>query len=130
MAKPEWGIKRVCHACGALFYDFHKSPIICPACKAEFDPEAVLKSRRNRAPIAEPVKNDEVDPKVAVVESEDVGDAVADDLDESADETGGILADGPADDDDADGDDPPVSMLDTTGDGDDEQPLEDDPDEI
>ena len=31
MAKPEWGTKRT-GPCGAKFYDFNKSPIICPSC--------------------------------------------------------------------------------------------------
>ena len=56
MAKPEWGIKRICQSCGILFYDFQKSPIICPKCEAQFDPEAVLKSRRNRMPAADQTK--------------------------------------------------------------------------
>ena len=48
MAKPEWGTKRICQSCSAKFYDFGKLPIICPSCGAEFDPEAILKSRRGR----------------------------------------------------------------------------------
>lgn len=48
MAKPEWGSKRICQSCGAKFYDFSKDPIVCPACNAAFDPEAVLKSRRGK----------------------------------------------------------------------------------
>ena len=50
MAKPEWGTKRICQACGAKFYDLRRSPIVCPACGVEFDPEALLRSRRSRAP--------------------------------------------------------------------------------
>ena len=48
MAKPEWGTKRICQSCSAKFYDFGKLPIVCPSCGAEFDPEAILKSRRGR----------------------------------------------------------------------------------
>ncbi len=48
MSKPEWGTKRTCQACAAHFYDLRKDPIVCPNCGAHFDPEAVLKSRRNR----------------------------------------------------------------------------------
>ena len=48
MAKIERGIKRICQGCGALYYDLDKDPIICPKCGAEFDPEAILKSRRTR----------------------------------------------------------------------------------
>ncbi len=62
MAKPEWGVKRVCQSCAAKFYDLNRSPIICPKCGARFDPEALLKSRRSRpAPSAKAAK-----PKPAV----------------------------------------------------------------
>ena len=54
MAKPEWGIKRICQSCAVAFYDFNKSKISCPACGAEYDPENLLKSRRMRAALAEP----------------------------------------------------------------------------
>ena len=57
MAKPEWGIKRICPSCGARYYDLRKDPPVCPTCNAEFDPEALLKSRRARpAPSEEVVK--------------------------------------------------------------------------
>lgn len=48
MAKPEWGVKRLCQSCATKFYDLGRSPIACPQCGARFDPEALLKSRRNR----------------------------------------------------------------------------------
>ena len=79
MAKPEWGIKRVCQSCATLFYDFDKSPIICPSCGTGFDPEAVLKSRRNRAPIAE-------EPKPARPKAKDADDPDLEDDDEDEDE--------------------------------------------
>ncbi len=50
MAKPEWGVKRVCQSCAVKFYDLNRAPIICPKCAAPFDPEALLKSRRSRPP--------------------------------------------------------------------------------
>lgn len=58
MAKPEWGAKRICHNCGARYYDLQRDPIICPKCGTEFDPEAFLKSRRSRSAIIDepPVK--------------------------------------------------------------------------
>ena len=34
MPKPEWGTKRT-GPCGTKFYDFNKSPIICPSCGGE-----------------------------------------------------------------------------------------------
>lgn len=48
MAKPEWGTKRHCASCGAIFYDFKKDPILCPKCGTEHHPEVLLKPRRQR----------------------------------------------------------------------------------
>ena len=52
MSKPEWGTKRICQSCTTKFYDFGRTPITCPKCSAVFDPETLLKSRRNRPPAA------------------------------------------------------------------------------
>ena len=49
MAKVELGLKRTCLSCGMRFYDFKRSPIICPGCGTEFDPENLLKGRSSRA---------------------------------------------------------------------------------
>ena len=56
MAKPEWGVKRVCQSCATKFYDLGRSPITCPKCAAPFDPEALLKSRRSRPTPSKTVK--------------------------------------------------------------------------
>ena len=48
MAKPEWGKKRICLACNTKYYDFNKSPIFCPSCGTEFDPDIYLKSRKGK----------------------------------------------------------------------------------
>ena len=48
MSKPEWGTKRICPSCNIKYYDFDKSPIICPSCKFQFDPDLLLKSRKGR----------------------------------------------------------------------------------
>src|SRR3954469_6568747 len=48
LAKPEWGSKRICQSCGARFYDFGRSPIVCPACGAIFDLEILNRARRAR----------------------------------------------------------------------------------
>ena len=48
MANPEWGKKRICLACNTKYYDFNKSPIICPSCGTEFDPDTHLKSRKGK----------------------------------------------------------------------------------
>ena len=49
LAKPKWGLKRTCQYCSERFYDMKRDPIICPNCGAEFDPLALVKSRRARA---------------------------------------------------------------------------------
>ena len=59
MAKPEWGIKRICSSCNTKYYDFNKSPVICPSCGAEFDPDYYLKSRKGKSiPLKASVEDD------------------------------------------------------------------------
>jgi uncharacterized protein (TIGR02300 family) len=53
LAKPEWGAKRICNSCGTRFYDLMRDPIVCPNCGAEFDPEALLRTRRSRSVVSE-----------------------------------------------------------------------------
>ena len=48
MAKIEWGKKRICPACNTKYYDFNKSPIICPSCGSEFDPDIYLRTRKSK----------------------------------------------------------------------------------
>ncbi len=93
MAKPEWGVKRVCQSCAAKFYDLNRSPITCPKCAASFDPEALLKSRRSRpTPSAKAAK-----PKPAV--SADVAPAKPPEGDAKTDGDGAGEAAGGSDDD-------------------------------
>ena len=54
MSKPEWGTKHTCQSCGAKYYDLNRSPVICPKCGTEFDPDALLRSRRIRTTTAKP----------------------------------------------------------------------------
>lgn len=87
MAKPEWGTKRRCLSCGAAFYDLSKSPILCPKCGTEFNPEVLVKSRR-------PAKVEEVkavpkapakvvaDDADAEIDDTEIDDDVIDDADE------------------------------------------------
>ena len=84
MAKPEWGIKRICPSCGARYYDLMRDPVVCPKCSTPFDPEAFLKARRARpaAPVEKelvPVAGDDLD---ADVESEEVEAAEEEEEDE------------------------------------------------
>jgi uncharacterized protein (TIGR02300 family) len=39
LAPVSLGNKRTCLKCSAKFYDFNKTPIVCPKCDAEFDPQ-------------------------------------------------------------------------------------------
>lgn len=91
MAKPEWGNKRRCLSCSAAFYDLGKSPIICPKCGTEFNPEALVKTRRParveeakvvKAPI-KAVVDDAADPDV---EDAVIGDDILEDADEFEEE--------------------------------------------
>ena len=54
MAKPEWGVKRACLACGTRFYDMQNDPILCPSCGTKFDVESIFRPRRARAPAEQP----------------------------------------------------------------------------
>ena len=116
MPKAELGLKRSCLSCAMKFYDFNRTPIICPGCGAEFDPEALVRSRRGRtaakpavkaakaAPEADPVETekdiDETAEDELVVESgnADAGDTDEDtfddsDIDVSNDDSAGLIAD-------------------------------------
>ncbi len=85
MAKPELGIKRRCSACGLKFYDFKKSPILCPGCNHQFDPEQLLKSRKGRAvakPAAKAETEDSTLPEEELLEEDSDSPVEEDDLPE------------------------------------------------
>jgi uncharacterized protein (TIGR02300 family) len=106
MAKVELGLKRTCLSCDMRFYDFKRSPIICPGCGTEFDPENLLKGRKSRA-----------EPKSAA--KADVSDD-ADDLDETDFDDEDIdvaVTKDDVDDDDIDFDEDDVDVDDTDGPG-------------
>ena len=115
MAKPEWGLKRTCRECGKRFYDFHRDPIVCPACQAVFDPLATLRPRRSRsAPAAaaappKPVAAEEPDETgegedagADVIEVED-GEVEDDSVIDSEDDDGMIDAESDLGDDEISG---------------------------
>jgi len=84
VANPKWGTKRICQSCGTKFYDLQKSPILCPSCGTEFDPEALLKSRRPRsAAKPEAAKAKKPKPVAPEAESEDQEEECAIDDDEA-----------------------------------------------
>ena len=90
MAKADLGIKRACLSCGMKFYDFNRTPIICPGCSTEFSLENSLTSRKGRSALKSTVS------KAQAKKSEDVEDQdenVHDDEDgdeENAEQNAGI----------------------------------------
>lgn len=50
MAKPDWGTKRLCSntSCAAKFYDFGRTPVVCPACGTVIDLTPLTRVRRSR----------------------------------------------------------------------------------
>ena len=46
VAKPEWGTKRICHNCGARFYDLRREPAVCPGCGTVAEPGRQARPKR------------------------------------------------------------------------------------
>jgi len=87
MAKPEWGNKRRCLSCSAAFYDLGKSPILCPKCGTEFNPDTLVKSRRPAKPeevkpVPKPVPKVVADDVDTEIEDTEIDDDVLEDADE------------------------------------------------
>lgn len=105
MAKADLGIKRACLSCGMKFYDFNRTPIICPGCSTEFSLENLLTSRKGRSAVksavskAQAKKADDVEDQENIHDDED-GD------DENAEQNAGI---GEEDDNDLDYEEEDVS---------------------
>jgi uncharacterized protein (TIGR02300 family) len=75
--KAELGTKRICPSCAARFYDLTKRPIVCPKCQTSFEPETLLKPRRQRpeareVPVPVPVKV--VEEEEAAAEEDELDD--------------------------------------------------------
>ena len=114
MAKADLGTKRACLSCGMRFYDFKRSPILCPGCGTEFDLENIIKNPKSRpnskaANGADTESGDddqiETDETDALAESIVVGKDDDDDIDFDDDEVNedadgpGIIQDDISDDD-------------------------------
>ena len=99
MVKPEWGVKRICHSCGAPFYDLRHDPITCPKCGSVYDPEAILKSRRTRTPV---VEEKEAAPVILDEEAESEAPEVeeAEDAEEEGEEAPAAAAEGEEEEED------------------------------
>ena len=59
MAKLEWGKKRTCQSCGTKYYDLNKTPMICPSCGVEFDPDILLKTKKGKSLSSKIISNNE-----------------------------------------------------------------------
>jgi uncharacterized protein (TIGR02300 family) len=94
MAKPELGLKRVCVACGARFYDLSKSPATCPKCGTE-QPLEQPRPRRTGGNVI-----DDKRPKKAAVVEDVEADSEAEATEDEAEE--GVLEDTSDLEDDAD----------------------------
>ncbi len=110
MAKAELGLKRTCLSCGMRYYDFNRTPIICPGCQTEFDPEVVIRSRRGRAApksakaaeetAAETANEDAEEEAISTDNGEETSsgesdiefDGEDDDIDADADERAGLIS--------------------------------------
>lgn len=100
MTKTEWGIKRVCQHCGARYYDLKKKVPTCPKCNYEFDPEAMVRSRKSRAatvetmrrketgPVSKPSKKPATEEDIEVEDLEGGEDTVIEDTSELSEEEG------------------------------------------
>ena len=103
MAKAKLGTKRVCFSCNMRFYDFDRSPIVCPGCGAEFDPQSRTKSQKKSKTLQAETKADEsLEEASAVTEAVLVDDMdfVEDDVDINDKDGPGIIQDDIGDDDD------------------------------
>ena len=101
LAKPEWGQKRTCQSCGCRFYDLTRTPIVCPKCGANVEPEMPFKVRRGGSAPAEPkvvapvvvhaaVADVEIDDLVTVDDDEEVLETEAD---AAEDDESGLIED-------------------------------------
>jgi uncharacterized protein (TIGR02300 family) len=100
MAKPELGMKRLCVACGAKFYDLMKAPAVCPKCGTE-QPAEQPRIRRASTPVAEerrvkkPVVAEDTDTDVEVEATDDEAEEGVledtSDLEDDADAIGGDI---------------------------------------
>ncbi len=88
MAKPELGLKRVCVACNARFYDLTKTPAVCPKCGTEQPPDQpkLRRAGGNVAPdtrAKKPAVAEDVEIEVEVEAADD--DAEEDVLEDTSD---------------------------------------------
>ena len=100
MVKPELGIKRVCVACGARFYDLGRVPASCPKCGTEQPIDVprprraggnVVEDKRAKKPVIAPGLEDAEVEVEGADESED--EDVLEDTSDLEDDADAITAD-------------------------------------
>ena len=82
MEEIEKGAKRKCTQCSTLFFDFGKSPIVCPNCGADVNSLLTNVSKRGRPPKAAKVQQAPQDSEIKIEEivvQENIEDDVNDD---------------------------------------------------
>jgi uncharacterized protein (TIGR02300 family) len=101
MAKPELGLKRICVACGAKFYDLMKAPAVCPKCGTEQPAEQprprrgggnAMEEKRVKKPVV--AEDADTDVEVEAVDDEAEEGVLEDtsDLEDDADALGDDIA--------------------------------------
>ena len=68
MEEIEKGAKRKCTQCSTLFFDFGKSPIVCPNCGADVNSLLTNVSKRGRPPKAAKVQQAPQDSEIKIDE--------------------------------------------------------------
>jgi uncharacterized protein (TIGR02300 family) len=97
VAKPNLGFKRVCGNCGTKFYDFGRTPIVCPKCDTVYVVSTSTRAAARAEPVAAAVV-EEPDVPVAGAEVISLEEADAEATGKKKSAAGG--ADGDADSDD------------------------------
>ncbi len=115
MPKEEWGTKRTCPKCAVRFYDLNRDPLICPNCGATFDLSSILDTfkkapRESSGPKTEEtaainpiIETDDLDSDAIILEEDDTGIELEDELLEEEDEDSvslEVLTDVPTEDED------------------------------
>ena len=115
MPKEEWGTKRTCPKCSVRFYDLNRDPLICPSCGTTFDLSSILDTfkkapRESSSPKTEEtaainpiIETDDLDSDAIILEEDDTGIELEDELLEEEDEDSvslEVLTDVPTEDED------------------------------
>ena len=98
VAKPNLGFKRVCGNCGTKFYDFGRTPIVCPKCETVYVVSTSTRAAARPEPVAAAVV-EEPDVPVAGAEIISLEEADAEATGKKKPAAGGADGDAETDDD-------------------------------